>query len=358
MDKNYIDFSSSGLFLNQTLLIQFKHSYGNLIGVGALSDMDIFYDIFLGKPIWMWAAFIGIVLTLLIFDLGILQKNTHEISLKESLLLSLFYIFLACGFGAWVWYYLGDIPGKEYFTGYIIEKTLSIDNIFVMSLIFSFFHIPRILQHRVLFWGILGVLLLRAIMIGVGAALITEYSWMLYIFAVFLIFTGIKMLVVTETDPDISKNPVLRLLKKYLNVSNEFHGEKFFVRKIDPNTNSKVLLMTPLFVALILIELADIIFAIDSVPAIFSITQDPFIVYTSNIFAILGLRALYFVLAAIIHRFYYLKPALALVLIFIGSKMFIADILGIEKIPASISLGITLGLLTGGVLVSIFKSRA
>jgi tellurite resistance protein TerC len=328
------------------------------VAIGEIDIMDILYDIFLGKPIWMWAAFIGIVLILLIFDLGILQKNTHEISLKESLCLSLFYIFLACGFGAWVWYYLGNVSGKEYFTGYIIEKTLSIDNIFVMSLIFSFFHIPRILQHRVLFWGILGVLVLRAIMIGLGAALIAEYSWMLYIFAVFLIFTGIKMLVVKETDPDISKNPVLKILKKYFNVLNEFHGEKFFMRKLDPGTNKYKLWMTPLFVALILIELADIIFAIDSVPAIFSITQDPFIVYTSNIFAILGLRALYFVLAAIIHRFYYLRPALALVLIFIGSKMFIADILGIEKIPASVSLTITLGLLTSGVIVSIYKSRA
>lgn len=320
--------------------------------------MDILFDIFLGKPIWMWGAFIGIVLLLLIFDLGVLQKHTHEISLKESLFLSLFYIFLACGFGAWVWYYLGDGSGKEYFTGYIIEKTLSIDNIFVMSLIFSFFHIPRRLQHRVLFWGILGVLVLRALMIGLGAALITEYSWMLYIFAVFLIFTGLKMLVVTESDPDISKNPFLKLLRKYFQISNELHGEKFFVRKLNSNTNSYTLWITPLFVALILIELADIIFAIDSVPAVFSITQDPFIVYTSNIFAILGLRALYFVLSAIIHRFSYLRPALALVLIFIGSKMFIADILGIEKIPASISLSITLGLLTGGVLVSIYKSKA
>lgn len=319
--------------------------------------MDILYDIFLGKPVWMWGAFIGIVLILLVFDLGVLQKNTHEISLKESLFLSLFYVVLAFGFGVWIWYYLGGVSGKEYFTGYIIEKTLAIDNIFVMSLIFSFFHIPRILQHRVLFWGILGVLVLRAIMIGVGAALITEYSWMLYIFAVFLIFTGIKMLVVAETDPDISKNPVLRLLKKYFNVSNEFHGEKFFVRKFDETTNKYKLWITPLFIALVLIELADVIFAIDSVPAIFSITQDPFIVYTSNIFAILGLRALYFVLAAIIHRFAYLRPALALVLIFIGSKMFIADFLGIEKIPASISLSITLGLLTGGIFVSIFKSR-
>ncbi|MDP3935659.1 MAG: TerC family protein [Alphaproteobacteria bacterium] len=326
--------------------------------IGAISNMDILYDIFLGKPIWMWGAFVGIVLMLLIFDLGVLQKNTHEISLKESLFLSLFYIFLACGFGVWVWYYLGDVPGKEYFTGYIIEKTLSVDNIFVMSLIFSFFHIPRILQHRVLFWGILGVLVLRALMIGLGAALITEYSWMLYIFAVFLIFTGIKMLVVAESDPDFSTNPVLRLLRKHFNILNELQGEKFFVRKLDPKTNVKVIWMTPLFVALILIELTDIIFAIDSVPAIFSITQDPFIVYTSNIFAILGLRALYFVLAAIIHRFCYLKPALALVLVFIGSKVFVAELLGIEKIPASISLSITLGLLTGGVLVSIFKSRS
>lgn len=320
--------------------------------------MDIFYDIFLGKPIWIWGAFISIVLVLLAFDLGVLQKKSHEISFKESLLLSLFYIALGCVYGAWIWYYLGDTSGKEYFTGYIIEKTLSIDNIFVISLIFSFFHIPRMFQHRVLFWGILGVLILRAILIGLGATLISEFGWILYLFAMFLIFTGIKMLIVSDSDPDFSQNPILKLVKKYFRITPGLQGENFIVRQTDPITHKKVLWITPLLVALVLIELTDIIFAVDSVPAIFSITQDPFIVYTSNIFAILGLRALYFVLASIIHRFQYLRPALAAVLIFIGSKIFIADMLGLEKLPESISLGVTLGLLASGVLFSIYKSRA
>jgi tellurite resistance protein TerC len=320
--------------------------------------MDIFYELFLGKPVWIWGVFISIVLILLVFDLGVLQKKSHEIGFNESLLLSLFYIIIGCGYGAWIWYYLGGISGKEYFTGYIIEKTLSIDNIFVISLIFSFFHIPRMYQHRVLFWGILGVLILRAILIGLGSTLIAEFSWVLYIFAIFLIFTGIKMLIVTDSNPDLSKNPILNLVKKYFRITPTLHGEKFIIRKNEAITHKSVIWITPLLVALVLIELTDILFAVDSVPAIFSITQDPFIVYTSNIFAILGLRALYFVLASIIHRFHYLRPALAAVLIFIGSKIFIADMLGIEKLPESISLGVMLGLLASGILFSVYKSRA
>jgi tellurite resistance protein TerC len=320
--------------------------------------MDIFFELFLGKPLWIWTVFISIVLVLLIFDLGVLQKKSHEVEFKESLLLSLFYVVLGCAYGAWIWYYLGGTSGKEYFTGYIIEKTLSIDNIFIISLVFSFFQIPRIYQHRVLFWGILGVLVLRAILIGLGSTLIAEFIWVLYLFAVFLIFTGIKMLIVTDSDPDMSKNPLLNLIKKYFRITPTLYGEKFILRKNDPITNKKVIWITPLLVTLVLIELTDVLFAVDSVPAIFSITQDPFIVYTSNIFAILGLRALYFVLASIIHRFHYLRPALAAVLIFIGSKIFIADMLGLEKLPESISLGVTLGLLASGVFFSMYKSRA
>jgi tellurite resistance protein TerC len=213
-------------------------------------------------------------------------------------------------------------------------------------------------QHRVLFWGILGVLILRAILIGLGSTLIAEFSWVLYIFAIFLIFTGIKMLIVTDSNPDLSKNPILNLVKKYFRITPTLHGEKFIIRKNEAITHKSVIWITPLLVALVLIELTDILFAVDSVPAIFSITQDPFIVYTSNIFAILGLRALYFVLASIIHRFHYLRPALAAVLIFIGSKIFIADMLGIEKLPESISLGVMLGLLASGILFSVYKSRA
>jgi tellurite resistance protein TerC len=319
--------------------------------------MDLMYDIFLGKPIWMWVLFLGIILALLILDLGVLQKRTHEISIKESLVLSSFYIILACLFGGWVWYYLGADSGKEYFTGFIIEKTLSIDNIFLFSLIFSFFHIPRLYQHRVLFWGILGVIILRAVMIGVGATLIVHFSWILYIFGIFLIVTGIKMLRIKEIKFDLEKNAAFNFIQRHFHVTSQLHGEHFIVRLRNSVSGKMEWRLTPLMLTLILIELADVVFAIDSVPAIFAITQDPFIVYTSNIFAILGLRALYFALAAIIYKFTYLKPALALILIFIGSKIFIADVLGMEKFPASISLIVTSCLLLSGVFISLIRSR-
>lgn len=317
--------------------------------------MNMLFESFMGKPLWMWAAFVVLILALLIFDLGVLQKRSHEIGFKESVGLSLFYIALSCLFGVWVWWQLGSTLGKEYFTGFIIEKTLSLDNVFVITLIFSAFSVRKMYQHRVLFWGILGVLILRAIMIALGAVLIARVEWVLYVFAVFLIFTGIKMLVVKESTPNIEDNKILILMRKYFRITPNFHGQKFIVFIKDQLTQKQVLWITPLFVALVLVEFADLIFAVDSIPAIFSITQDPFIVYTSNIFAVLGLRALYFALAAMVTQFHYLRGALALVLVFIGSKMFIADLLGIEKFPASISLGMTLSLLSGGVLLSIIR---
>lgn len=307
-----------------------------------------------GKPLWMWGLFLGVILTLLALDLGVLQKRAHAIGTTESLLLSGFYIVLACLFGAWVWYYLGSSSGKEYFTGFIIEKTLSLDNIFIISLVFSYFQIPKKYQHRVLFWGILGVIIFRAIMIAIGAALITQFSWVLYIFAVFLIYTGFKMFVSTDEGYDVEHNPILKIIRKYIRITSRLHGQKFFVKL--PKKQGEVkksIWVTPLFVALLLIEFIDVIFAIDSVPAIFAITKDPYTVYTSNVFAILGLRALYFALASLITQFHYLKPALAIVLIFIGGKVFAADLLGLEKFPAGISLGITLGLILGGVALSL-----
>jgi tellurite resistance protein TerC len=245
--------------------------------------------------------------------------------------------------------------GITFFTGYFIEKALSIDNVFVISLIFGFFAIPRKYQYRALVWGILAVIVLRGIMIAVGAALVQNYSWILYFFGAFLIATGIKMLFVPEGDADVSKNPVVRFMKKHMRVTNELHGHRFFVTQPHPVTNKAALWATPLFFALILVEFADLIFAVDSVPAIFAITQDPFIVYTSNIFAILGLRALYFALAAVIHRFKYLKYALAVVLIFIGCKIFYSQVYG--KLDAWISLAVTFGLLAVGVLYSLWKTR-
>jgi tellurite resistance protein TerC len=310
---------------------------------------------FLGKPAWVWLTFVGIVVALLAFDLGVLHKDDKEIGVRESLLLSAGYISVALIFGAWVWWYLGAQSGMDYYTGFMIEKSLSMDNVFVIALIFSFFAIPRQYQHRVLFWGILGVIVLRAIMIGLGATLVSQFSWVLYLFGAFLIFTGIKMWFIADHVPDIANNPLLKFLKRHMRVTDGLRGNAFWVQEPDAASGKVVRFATPLLLALVLVEFVDLIFAVDSVPAIFAITTDPFIVYTSNIFAILGLRALYFALAAMIHRFKYLKYALALVLVFIGSKIFLVGIIG--KIPAVISLSVTFGLIAGGVLVSLWKTR-
>ncbi len=310
---------------------------------------------FLGQPVWVWLTFVAIVTALLAFDLGGLHKDDQEIGVRESLLLSGGYISAALIFGAWVWWYMGAQSGMDYYTGFMIEKSLSMDNVFVIALIFSFFAIPRQYQHRVLFWGILGVIVLRAIMIGLGATLVSQFSWVLYLFGAFLIFTGIKMWVIADHMPDIANNPVLKFLKTRMRVTDGLRGNAFWVHQTDPATGKVARFATPLFLALVLIELVDLVFAVDSVPAIFAITTDPFIVYTSNIFAILGLRALYFALAAMIHRFKYLKYALALVLVFIGSKIFLVGFIG--KIPPVISLSVTFSLIAGGVLVSLWKTR-
>jgi tellurite resistance protein TerC len=317
--------------------------------------IEFFNTPFLGKEAWVWLVFIGIVVTLLAFDLGVLHKDEREIDVKESLWLSAGYITVALIFGAWVTWYFGAQSGMEYYTGFLIEKSLSMDNVFVIALIFTYFAIPRLYQHRVLFWGILGVIVLRAIMIGLGAALVTEMSWILYVFGAFLVFTGIKMLMIANHMPDIGNNPLLKFLRKRMRVTEKIEGNAFFVYKPDPVTGKTIRWATPLFLALCLIEFVDLVFAVDSVPAIFAITTDPFIVYTSNIFAILGLRALYFALAAMIHRFTYLKYALALVLVFIGAKIFLVGIIG--KIPPVISLTVTFGLILGGVLFSLYKTR-
>ncbi len=284
-----------------------------------------------------------------------LHRDDHEIGVRESLLLSAGYISVALLFGAWVWWYLGAQSGMDYYTGFMIEKSLSMDNVFVIALIFSFFAVPRRYQHRVLFWGILGVIVLRALMIGLGATLVSQFSWLLYVFGAFLVFTGIKMWVIADHTPDIASNPVLKFLRRHMRVTEGLRGNAFWVREADPATGRVERFATPLFLALMLVEIVDLVFAVDSVPAIFAITTDPFIVYTSNIFAILGLRALYFALAAMIHRFKYLKYALALVLVFIGGKIFLVGFIG--KIPAAISLSVTFGLIGGGVLVSLWKTR-
>jgi tellurite resistance protein TerC len=318
----------------------------------------------MGKPFWMWKGFLLIVLVLLAFDLGVLNRKDKEMGVAQSLWLSAFYIGFAVLYGAGIWwaYEAGEITtsdgvhaGVAYFTGFFIEKALSIDNVFVISLIFGYFAIPRRYQYRALVWGIIGVIVLRGIMIGLGAALVQQYSWVLYIFGAFLIATGIKMLVVPEGEQDISKNPVVRFMRKHMRVTDELHGQKFFVRQMDANTGKKLAYATPLFLALVVINIADLIFAVDSVPAIFAITTDTFIVYTANIMAILGLRALYFALAAMVHRFHYLKYALALVLVFIGGKIFWNQMVG--KLDPAISLGVTALIIAGGIFWSLWKTR-
>jgi tellurite resistance protein TerC len=332
--------------------------------------MELLFEVlladFLGKPAWLWLSFVGIVVSLLVFDLGVLHRDDHVIQVKESLWLSTGYIGMGLAFGAWVWWYLGSESGMQYVTGFLVEKTLAMDNVFVIAMLFSFFAVPLQYQHRVLFWGVLGVIVLRAIMIGLGTALVTQFSWMLYLFGAFLVATGIKMLVLADHQFDIANNPLLRWLRNRLRVTEHPQGNKFWVRLPapefkggPPSTRTGAPLVwwaTPLFLALVLIEFVDVIFAVDSVPAIFAITQDPFIVYTSNIFAILGLRALYFALAAMIERFQYLKYALAVVLVFIGLKIFAVNLLG--KMPAWISLSVTLSVLLAGVLYSLYRTRS
>ena len=318
--------------------------------------MEVLLLLVLGKPLWMWLLFFLLVIALLAFDLGVLHKDDHEIGVAESLKLSGMYIALGLSFAGFIWWQMDAEATAQYLTAFVVEKTLAMDNIFVIALIFGFFAIPREYQHRVLFWGILGVIVLRGIMIGLGATIVDQYHWVLYIFAAFLIFTGIKMLFIADKEHKIEENGLIRFLKRRMHVTEEIHGHAFFVRSPNPATGRLVRYATPLFLALITIEIADLVFAVNSVPAVFTITTDPYIVYTSNIFAILGLRALYFALAAILHRFAYLKYALSVLLVFIGSKIFVADLMGWEKFPPAWSLGITFAILGAGVAFSLWKT--
>ncbi|GLI21443.1 tellurite resistance protein TerC [Xanthobacter flavus] len=313
----------------------------------------LFLDV-AGKPLWLWLGFLAIVFALLAFDLGVLHRDSREIGIAESLRLSVFYIAVAAVFGGWIWASMGPQAGMQYFTGYAIEKALSIDNVFVISLIFSYFAIPRAYQYRALVWGIIAVLVLRGLMIGVGAALVQSYDWVLLLFGAFLVVTGIKMLFASEGETDISQNAALRFLTKRMRVTQELHGERFFVRQPHPVTGKAVLWATPLFLALVVINIADFVFAVDSVPAIFAITTDTYIVFTANIMAILGLRALYFALAAMVHRFSHLKYALAGVLVFIGGKIFWSHFFG--KVDPAISLGVTVAMIAAGILFSLWRT--
>ena len=319
--------------------------------------MELLQLDFLGKPIWIWALFIGLVVALLVFDLGVLHRKSHEIGVRESLMLSGFYIGAGLLFSVWVWQFLGERAALLYLTGFVVEKSLAMDNIFVIAMIFSYFGVPRAYQHRVLVYGIIGVVVLRGVMIGVGAAVVARFEWVLLVFAAFLILTGVKMLRDGAAEYDVGHNPVLRFMRSRFRVTEGLHGERFFLRQPVGAAGQTALFVTPLFLALVMVELADVIFAVDSIPAIFAITTDPFIVYTSNIFAILGLRALYFALCAMMHRFVHLKTAVSLVLVFIGAKVIAAELIGVEKVPAALSLGVTATLLLGGIGVSLWQTR-
>jgi tellurite resistance protein TerC len=293
------------------------------------------------NSIWTWVTFNAFVLLMLAIDLGIFNRKEKQISFKEAISWSLVWITLAMIFNAWIYFGMGKKPALEFLTGYLIEKSLSVDNIFVFVLLFSFFKVPLQYRHRVLFWGVIGALIMRAIFIALGAVLIAKFHWIIYLFGAFLIFTGYKMFRKSVDDMHPEQNPLVNWFIKRGRVTAEYHGNKFFVMEDGRK------LATPLFLCLLSIEFTDLIFAVDSIPAIFAITSDPFIVYTSNVFAILGLRSLYFALEGIISRFPYLRYGLAIILLFIGCKMLLVDI---YKVPVTLSLVIIALVITVSML--------
>ena len=295
----------------------------------------------------LWIAFNIFVLGMLAIDLGIFHRKAHAVSIKEASVWSIVWITMALAFNVGIYFVWGQDKALEFLTGYIIEKSLSVDNLFVFLMIFQYFATPATYQHRVLFWGIVGALLLRAIFIAAGAALLENFHWMIYVFGAFLVVTGIKMLLQKDEKIEPKRNPVVRLFERLIPISKQYHDQKFFVRQ-----NGKIH-ATLLMLVLIVVETTDVIFAVDSIPAIFAVTRDPFIVYTSNVFAILGLRALYFLLAGIMEMFVYLKTGLSFVLCFVGTKMIMVDF---YKIPIGVSLAVIAGILLLAVIASLFSS--
>ena len=297
---------------------------------------------------FIWVCFIGFVLFMLVLDLGVFHRKSHEIKIKEALIWSTVWISLALIFNYGIYVFLGKEKAIEFLTGYIVEKSLSVDNLFVFIMLFAYFKVDVKHQHKVLFWGILGALVMRAIFIFAGVALINKFHWIIYIFGALLIFTGIKMLFHKEENIDPDRNPLEKLFKKIFPVTEKEHGDKFFVR-----LNGKTV-ATPLFIVLLMVEFTDLIFAVDSIPAILAITNDTFIIFSSNVFAILGLRALYFALAGITKYFYYLKYGLSAILVFVGIKMTIVDF---YKVPIVSSLLVISGILIISVVVSVLRPK-
>ena len=298
--------------------------------------------------IWLWLGFFALILAMLAVDLGASRRRTQAMSLRTAAMWTGIWIGVALCFNVAIYLWRGAEPALEFFTAYLIEKALSVDNLFVFVLIFAMFGVPALYQRRVLFWGVIGALVIRGLFIGAGAALLHRFEWLMYVFGAFLIFTAIKLGFGGETQIKPERNPLIRLFRKIMPVTEHFDGERFFVR------HAGVLMATPLFLVLLVVESTDLVFAVDSIPAVLAVTQDPFLVYTSNVFAILGLRALYFLLAGAMAKFHYLKLALSLILGFVGVKMLIADL---YKIPIALSLGVITGLLTIAVVASLVRAR-
>jgi TerC family integral membrane protein len=312
--------------------------------------------LYIGEP-WMWAAFIGFVLVMLAVDLFLVGGNkAHKVGFREAAAWSFVWFALAMLFNLGLWWHLkgaygvevAEAKSLEFLTGYLIEKALAVDNIFVFLMIFGYFAVPPEYQRRVLIYGVIGAIVMRAIMILAGAWLVQEFHWILYLFGAFLVFTGVKMLMAAEAEPNLGKNPALNWIKRHIRMTPDYRGEKFWV------VENGVRVFTPLFLVLIMIELSDLVFAVDSIPAIFAITTDPFVVFTSNIFAILGLRAMYFMLAGMAERFHLLKYGLAMVLVFVGAKMLVA---GVYKIPVGLSLGIVGLIIATFMFASLWVTR-
>jgi tellurite resistance protein TerC len=298
---------------------------------------------------WMWFAFGGLVLGLLALDLFVFHKDAHVVSVREATVWSVVWITLGLAFGGFVWAWLGAERGGEYFAGYLIEKALSVDNIFVFAVVFAYFAVPGKYQHRVLFWGVVGAIVLRAVFIVAGAALLEQLHWLIYVFGAILLVTGLKMAFGGETEVHLERNPVLKLVRRVIPISNEYHGQRFFVR------HAGTLVATPLFAVLLIVETTDVLFAIDSIPAIFAVTREPFIVFASNAFAILGLRSLYFLLADMMYRFKYLKVGLGGVLVFAGTKMMLSETA--YKVDIWVSLGVIGLILAASIVASLIATR-
>ncbi|HEX6039460.1 TerC family protein [Longimicrobium sp.] len=300
----------------------------------------------MADSIWLWVGFNAAVLVMLALDLGVFHRKAHAVSMREAAGWTAVWVSLAMVFNAGIWYFAGPQPALEFLTGYLVEKSLAVDNIFVIALIFSYFSVPAMYQHRVLFWGILGALVMRGAFIAAGSYVLHQWHWVIYVFGGILLVTGIKMALRKDEAIDPEHNPVVRLARRWLPLTHRYDGQKFW------SVENGRRVATPLFLVLLLVEFTDLVFAIDSIPAIFAITDDPFLVYTSNVMAILGLRSMYFLLAGVVHKFVYLKFGLSLVLVFVGGKMMLVDFV---KVPTLVSLGVIATVIGGSIALSLLR---